>query len=159
MDTSISKDSQSSSIFFTKLKVNSSVKLLGGVLLIGLAALFVFRAILFPPAGEILNPWASDTMGHLLKVEYLGENLSQGNLYPKVFPEWYMGMQFMRYYPPLPYFLLVGLQLFSPNSFAAANWFIMLCALAGGLSWLLFRRWIGLLPAILGGDFIFILSG
>lgn len=151
MDTSIGKDNRISSRLIDRLKIKSSVQLLGGAFLIVLAALLVYRAILFPPPGVSLNPWASDTLGHLLKVEYLSENLAQGILFPRVFPDWYMGMQFMRYYPPLPYFILVALQFVTPDSFAAANWFIMLCALAGGLSWLLFRRWIGLIPAILGG--------
>jgi len=151
MDTSIGKDSQISSRLIAGLNLNNRVKLLGGAFLIGLAALLIFRPILFPPAGVPLNPWASDTLGHMLKVDYLGENLTQGIFNPRVLPDWYMGMQFMRYYPPLPYFLIAGLQFVFPTSFAAANWFIMLCALAGGLSWLLFRRWIGLLPAIAGG--------
>jgi len=151
MDTSLGTETGSGTRLLKKLNVSNSVKLLGGVFLIGLAALTIFRVILFPPAGESLNPWASDTLGHLLKVEFLRESIEQGILNPIYFPDWYMGMQFMRYYPPLPYFLLFGLNLITPNTFWAANWFIMLCALAGGLSWLLFRRWIGLLPAILGG--------
>ena len=151
MDTSIGKDSQISSRLIARLNLNNRVKLLGGAFLIGLAALLIFRPILFPPAGVPLYPWASDTLGHMLKVDYLGENLTQGIFNPRLLPDWYMGMQFMRYYPPLPYFLIAGLQFVFPASFAAANWFIMLCALAGGLSWLLFRRWIGLLPTIAGG--------
>jgi len=151
MDTPLVKKSKLAEGWSTNLRISNSLQLIGGVILITLAAILIYRVILFPPAGEPLKPWASDTLGHLLKVEYLRENLARGILYPNVFPDWYMGMQFMRYYPPLPYFLLVGLQLFNPNSYLAANWFIMLCALAGGLSWLLFRRWIGLLSAITGG--------
>jgi len=151
MDTSIGKDSQISSRLIARLNLNNRVKLLVGAVLIGVAALLIFRPIRFPPARVPLYPWASDTLGHMLKVDYLGDNLTQGIFNPRVFPDWYMGMQFMRYYPPLPYFLIAGLQFVFPESFAAANWFIMLCALAGGLSWLLFRRWIGLLPAIAGG--------
>jgi uncharacterized membrane protein len=151
MDTSLGNQTQVNRKFITNLDINNTIKLLGGAFLIILAALVIYRDILFQPIGASLTPWGSDTMGHLLKVEYLRENLGQGIVFPKLLPDWYMGMQFMRYYPPLPYFLLVGLQYFVPNAMAAANWFIMLCALAGGLSWLFFRRWIGLLPAICGG--------
>ena len=151
MDTPLGTETGFVNRLFSKLKLNSAVQLAGGVFLIVLAALLVFRVILFPPAGVSLNPWASDTMGHLLKVEYLSESLRQGFFYPKVFPDWYMGMQFMRYYPPLPYFMLAGLQQVTPKMVLAANWFIAVCALAGSLSWLFFRRWIGLLPAVLGG--------
>ena len=133
------------------MNISRSIKVIGAAFIIGFAALLIYRLILFPPAGSSLYPWASDTQGHLLKVEYLGENLNQGILSPQILPDWYMGMQFMRYYPPLPYYLLVGLEFFTPNSIYTANWFIMLCALAGGLSWLLYRRWIGLFPALLGG--------
>ena len=126
-------------------------KVSGAILLIICAALLIYRAILFPPVGSPLYPWASDTQGHLHKVEYLRGNLDQGIFSPQILPNWYMGMQFMRYYPPLPYYLLVILQFLTLNSISAANWFIMLCALGGGLSWLLYRRWIGLLPAMLGG--------
>lgn len=78
MDTSIGKDSQISSRTIARLNLNNRVKLLGGAFLIGLAALLIFRPILFPPAGVPLNPWASDTLGHMLKVDYLGEHLTQG---------------------------------------------------------------------------------
>ncbi|MGW8226911.1 MAG: 6-pyruvoyl-tetrahydropterin synthase-related protein, partial [Anaerolineales bacterium] len=132
-------------------RVRQPIKIVGAALLIGLAVLLIYRAILFPPAGDVKIPWASDTQGHLLKVDYLQENLSQGRIAPQILPEWYMGMEFMRYYPPLPYYFLVLLSMLIGNAFSAANWFIGLCALAGGLSWLLYRRWIGILPALIGG--------
>ena len=151
MDTPLGRETGFIDRLFSNMKLNNIMQVAVGVFLIVLAALVVFRVILFPPTGASLNPWASDTMGHLLKVEYLSESLRQGIFYPKIFPDWYMGMQFMRYYPPLPYFLLAGLQQIIPRTVLAANWFIAMCALAGSLSWLLFRRWIGLLPAVLGG--------
>lgn len=126
-------------------------KIGGAALIIGIVVLLIYRSILFPPEGTALFPWASDTQGHLLKVRYLRENLYQGLLSPRILPDWYMGMEFMRYYPPLPYYLLVLLNSFIPTPVAVANWFIGLCALAGGLSWLLYRRWIGILPALVGG--------
>ena len=128
-----------------------SIKIAGGIFAIGFVACFVYWGVLYPPAIEPLYPWASDTLGHVLKVDYLGDNLDQGISYPDILPDWYMGQQMMRYHPPLPYYLLVVLSAFLPSSVSAANWFIVLCAFVGGLSWLLYRRWIGLLPAILGG--------
>jgi uncharacterized membrane protein len=133
------------------VKIREPLKIFGAALVIGVAALLIYRSILFPPAGAELFPWASDTQGHLLKVEYLVENLEQGNIAPQILPNWYMGMEFMRYYPPLPYYLLVGLQYLLKNTILAANWFIMLAALVGGLTWLLYRRWIGIGPALIGG--------
>ena len=84
-------------------KIRDPFKIVGAALLIGFAVLVIFRSILFPPAGSELFPWASDTQGHLLKVQYLTENLNQGLLSPRILPDWYMGMEFLRYYPPLPY--------------------------------------------------------
>ena len=151
MDIKLTKDYQSPNRFTGKLEPSQTIWLVGGLFLIGLTALIGYRTILFPPAGELFYPWASDTLGHLLKVEYLADNFDKEVFYPKLLPDWYMGMQFLRYYPPLPYIILLGLEFLTSNTIAAGNWFILLCALVGGFSWLLFWRWIGILPAILGG--------
>ncbi|RME45565.1 MAG: hypothetical protein D6791_10410 [Chloroflexi bacterium] len=121
------------------------------ILLIVLVALFCYRGILFPASDVRLYPWASDTMGHVLKAEYLQQQIARRNFYPDLFPDWYMGLQAFRYHPPLPYYLLVGLTYITGDSVVAANWFIAVCALFGALTWLLYRRWIGLLPATIGG--------
>jgi uncharacterized membrane protein len=118
------------------------------ILLIGL---FLYREILFPPTGERLYPWGSDTLGHVFRGEYLGQKLDQGDLYPTLLPDWYLGTQLLRYYPPLPYYLQVGLNRILNDPVAAINGLIYLCAALGGLSWLLYRRWIGWLPALAGG--------
>jgi uncharacterized membrane protein len=120
-------------------------------LLLALAVLLIFAPILYPPPGSGLAPWSSDTLGHLLKVDLLRGWLAKGVLYPDLLPQWYLGQQMMRYHPPLPYYLLAGLSWALGSELAAANWFIALSALAGGLGWLLYRRWIGWLPALLGG--------
>lgn len=122
-----------------------------GIILIGLVSLFLYRNILLPPTGIQLYPWASDTLGHVIKAEYLQAQIEMGKLYPDLFPGWYVGVQMLRYYPPLPYYLLVVLTTVIGHSIAAANWFIVLCALVGGLAWLSYRRWIGLPAAVVGG--------
>lgn len=116
-----------------------------------LATLFVYRGILFAPDAANQYPWASDTLGHVMKVEYLQQQMAAGHPYPDIFPGWYVGVQMLRYYPPLPYYLLVFLTYAIGNSMTAANCFIALCALAGGLAWLPYRRWLGWLPATVGG--------
>ncbi len=120
-------------------------------LLIGMSALICYRGILVADPHTTLYPWASDTLGHVIKAEYLLQQLAQGHLYPDLFPGWYVGVQMLRYYPPLPYYLLVILIVIGGNSIAAANWFIVLCATLGGLGWLPYRRWVGRLPAVAGG--------
>ena len=115
-----------------------------------LLTLFIYRPILFP-GGEATSPWGSDTLGHVMKTEYLQEQIAQGKFYPDLFPGWYMGVQMMRYYPPLPYYLLLLLSYLVGSTITAAAWLVALCALAGGVSWLLFQRWMGLAPAVVGG--------
>lgn len=86
-------------------------------------------------------PWGSDTLGHLMKVAYLSQQIDAGNWYPNIFPGWYLGIQLFRYYPPLPYYLL--LPLYWLSGLAAASWFVFFCGWLGGLAVLLFARWLG----------------
>lgn len=126
-------------------------------LIIVLITLVAYRGILLMGEGE-RYPWSSDTFGHLIKVEYLYQQLQAGNLYPEIFPAWYNGVQLLRYYGPLPYYSLAGLYYLSGDIFVAGNWFIFLAALLGGLSFLLYTPRIGLLPATLGGILFTLLS-
>ena len=121
-----------------------------GWAVIGGCSFFIFRHILIFRAGAIY-PWGSDTLGHVLKVEYLMQELAKGQLYPDLLPAWYLGLQMMRYHPPLPYYLLAVLTAGLGNAIGAANLFIFLCAWFGGASWMLFKRWIGWWPALVGG--------
>ncbi len=134
------------------MKLSEHARIGIGVLVIGLAVLFLYRAILFVPADPAQYPWGSDTLGHVFRAEYLRQQMAAGgSVYPDLFPDWYMGIQLLRYYPPLPYYVIIGLQAATGDALTAANWFLAVCALAGGLTWLLYRRWIGWLPAITGG--------
>lgn len=137
-----------------KLPFHSSkggMEVVGGGVLIGIFTLVVYRQILVLGGDAFLFPWGSDTLGHALKVEYLIQELAKSQLYPDLLPAWYMGLQMMRYHPPLPYYLLAVITLGLGNSITAANLFIGFCAWAGGASWLLFRRWLGWGPALVGG--------
>jgi uncharacterized membrane protein len=123
--------------------------------LLSIAGLTLLTLIIY---GDILfaveparYPWASDTLGHALKAEYLGQKLAAGDFYPNLQPEWYLGQQMLRYYPPLPYYVLVGIHRVVGDLLAATSWFIAACALLGALSWLLYRRWLGWGMAALGG--------
>ena len=129
---------------------NHIIGLGAGIVLITAAAAGMYAPLLLP-AGQALYPWASDTLGHVLKVEYLQEQIAGGTLYPNLMPQWYMGLQVFRYHAPLPYYILWGLTRSVGDAVYAANLFIALCALLGGLSWLLYRRWMGWAPAVAGG--------
>jgi len=115
------------------------------------AALLLFWGLLFPRDPEVIYPWSSDAWGHLIKAEYLQEQIELGNYYPDLFPAWYSGQQMLRYYAPLPYYALVGILDLTGDIWAAGNLFMVLCALLGSLSFLLFARRIGLFWAVAAG--------
>jgi uncharacterized membrane protein len=130
----------------------------------GTNALMVLRAILVVTLGSILIywpvisinnpnaiPWGSDTLGHVSRLEFLTKSIQQGIYIPDIYPSWYLGMQLFRYYPPLTYYFLILIDLITRQAVLAVNWLIFLCALIGGLSFLLYKKWIGWLPAIGGG--------
>ncbi|MCH7744946.1 MAG: hypothetical protein IIC84_02605, partial [Chloroflexi bacterium] len=126
-------------------------------LLITAVALVVYSDVLFLSDPSIRYPWSSDAWGHLIKADYLLEQIKQGDWYPDLFPQWYNGQQMLRYYAPLPYYGLVGLLPVSNDTFAAGNWFLFLAALGGGLSMLLFARRFGLVFATVGGIMLLLL--
>ena len=129
---------------------------LAGLLMI-MIALFVYRNIIFPSNAAAVCPWSSDGWGHLMKAQYLLDQIKAGHLFPDIFPGWYNGMELLRYYAPLPYYSLVGVLAVTGNIFVAGNLFLLLCGLLGGISFLLYRKWIGLLPAFLGGILFIVL--
>ncbi|MDH7479546.1 MAG: 6-pyruvoyl-tetrahydropterin synthase-related protein, partial [Syntrophomonadaceae bacterium] len=121
-----------------------------GFCMILLAAVLAYYRVLLPPF-EQHYPWGSDTWGHLFKAEFLYNEILKGNYYPQFTEYWYNGSQPFRYWAPLPYYLLALLRTFSSDIFIAGNYYVFLCALLGGLSWLFFARRMGIWPAVLAG--------
>lgn len=122
-----------------------------GVLAIVITALVVYFGVIFPRDAERIFPWSSDAWGHLVKAVYLREQISDGQFYPDLFPSWYSGQQLLRYFPPLSYYAIVGLDTVTNNIFTAGNLFIFGTALLGSLSFLLFAPRIGVFWAVIGG--------
>jgi uncharacterized membrane protein len=123
---------------------------LGSVALITIVVLAALRGIWWPAHDGAAYPWSSDAMGHLIKAEYLQQEIAAGIFYPNIFPAWYNGVQVMRYYPPLPYYALVLINLVTRDMVMAGHWFIVFAALAGAFAFLPFARWVGWGPATLG---------
>ena len=123
--------------------------------LLSLSAILLLTCIVFwpllAPGAAARYPWGSDALGHVLKAQYLGPRLAGGNPYPDLLPGWYMGVQMLRSYPPLPYYLLAGLTWLAGDGVIAAGWFVALCAGLGGAGLLLFRRELGWWGALAGG--------
>ena len=69
---------------------NKPIQVLTSIVILIVAVVFLYRDILFVPADAALYPWASDTLGHVMKVEYLLEQVSEGHPLPTLFPGWYI---------------------------------------------------------------------
>ncbi|MCH8114804.1 MAG: hypothetical protein J4O01_04765 [Chloroflexi bacterium] len=126
------------------------------VLVIVLATFALYAGIVFPRDLDAIHPWSSDAWGHLIKAVYLRQEIGEGNWYPDLFPEWYSGQQMLRYFPPITYFALVGLTELTGNIYMAGNYLLLIAALVGGVSVLLFAPRIGLGWATMAGVFFVI---
>ncbi|MEX0925114.1 MAG: 6-pyruvoyl-tetrahydropterin synthase-related protein [Dehalococcoidia bacterium] len=119
-------------------------KYLLAALAITAGTFLMYQDIVLPRDASLAYPWSSDAWGHLIKAVYLREEIGQGNWYPDLFPSWYSGQQMLRYFPPLPYYMLVGLYEVTGSIWTAGNIYLFLGALGGGLSLLLFGSRIGI---------------
>jgi uncharacterized membrane protein len=126
------------------------------VLIIAVTTLALYTGVVFPRDPDVIYPWSSDTWGHLIKAVYLREQIAEGIWYPDLFPEWYSGQQMLRYFPPITYYVLVGLNEMTDNIYMAGNYLLFITALFGGLSVLLFAPRIGLGWATIAGVFFVI---
>ncbi|GAP07142.1 MAG TPA: hypothetical protein DEQ80_09270 [Anaerolinea thermolimosa] len=127
-----------------------------GYVLRGGSIITVVILLVYWPLWQAMNrpdllPWGSDTLGHLLRYQFIQQNILDGNWFPQIMPEWYMGMQLLRYYAPLPYYFLFLLHTVLGNPVAALHGFVIFWALFGSLSWLPLQRFLGKTSAVVGG--------
>lgn len=100
-------------------------------------------------------PQGSDTMCHLYKGEQLLNSIRSGNWYPLYDQYWYNGVQMMRYWAPLPVYVLAFCQfLAGGNMFGGYLVFVGLVFFFGALVWLFIgikkdRFWMGSFLGIL----------
>lgn len=124
-------------------------------ILIGIAAIIGVSVIAYWPLLTAPSyhayPWGADTWGHLYKADYLYNQMLKGNFFPQFIPDWYNGSELFRYWAPLPYYFIAIIRCCVPNIFVAGNYYIFICAIIGGLFWLMARKDIGLWPAIMAG--------
>lgn len=113
-------------------------------------AAFIYRKVLWPPAGQGF-PWGSDTWGHIRKAQFLLQEMMNGNYFPKFSPMWYNGVEPFRYWAPLPYYMLAGLMRALGDPFLAAGWYVAVCALIGASGWLSMRNRFGFAQAGFAG--------
>lgn len=96
----------------------------------------------------------ADIYGHLYKTDLLFNNIKNGNFFTLYDSQWYNGIQMFRYWPPLSYYILAGIQqLCSGNIESAYILFIGISYIISGYAWLLFgvsenKKTLGLFCAI-----------
>jgi len=93
--------------------------------------------------GDDKTPWGSDTWGHLTHAVHLRDSWRAGIAYPSLFPQWYLGIQNLRYWGPLTYIVLAALMSAGLAPIQAGNVAVAGALLCGALGVLRFRRWWG----------------
>ncbi len=85
-----------------------------------------------------LYPLGSDTMCHVYKGEKLYQDICSGNWYPLLDMRWYNGVEILRYWAPLPVYLMAGcIGLAAGNLFNGYLLFVGIVFLGGALVWLI----------------------
>ena len=85
---------------------NYAATVLGAIALIFNLSL-IFASLM---KGGYLALDGADTLCHLYRAQVVRESISQGTLYPLFDPRWYNGVEIMRYWGPLPLYLLAFIQ-------------------------------------------------
>ncbi len=96
-------------------------------------------------------PVTVDGLGHLTRVDYLGDCLREWK-WPSWFPYWYNGHTVLQYYPPLSFCIMAFIQIFSDNIMITFKVLVVLSQFVGALGvWYFCYRFIGAWIGILGG--------
>ncbi|QOX63065.1 hypothetical protein FRZ06_06775 [Anoxybacterium hadale] len=108
---------------------------LGAIIVLFLIS-FMFGLFL---KGGYLALDGADTLCHLYRAQEVRVNLSQGILYPLYDPKWYNGVEFMRYWGPVPLYLLALIQwVCGGNSLDSYPVFLSQVLFFGSCGWLCF---------------------
>ncbi|MBQ8188620.1 MAG: 6-carboxytetrahydropterin synthase [Lachnospiraceae bacterium] len=99
-------------------------------------------------------PAGSDTYCHLYRADVILQNLRMGNLFPLYDPGWYNGVEIMRYWGPLPLYVLAFTQWLGGNMFVGYIFYIGVLFVIGALGFMalgkrLNRWWLGVFVGII----------
>lgn len=108
-----------------------------------LLAIFCFIVIAFVVTtclqSAMIIVKGSDTLCHIYRADLLLAQIKQGNLFPLYDPSWYNGVEIMRYWGPLPLYLLAFLQFISESTALDAGVLLVgINIVIGACGWLLF---------------------
>lgn len=119
-----------------------SVKKFKKVMKLVIAFLFLLASaltVVFIIKDSGMYPRGSDTLCHIYRADLLLEHIKNGNWYPLYDKSWYNGVEIMRYWAPLPLYLLAFFQYISGGT--ALDAYLILIGFVfflGGCGWLLF---------------------
>ncbi len=85
-------------------------------------------------------PSGSDTYCHLYRADIILQNVRSGHLFPLYDPYWYNGVEIMRYWGPLPLYVLALTQWIGGDMFAGYIGYVGLLFVVGAVGWLMFGR-------------------
>lgn len=77
--------------------------------------LVITLIITLPTVISHFAPTYVDQMGHLFRLWFLTDSVLNGDLLPQWMPDWYIGMDAFRYYPPLVTYLMLPINLITGN--------------------------------------------
>lgn len=84
-------------------------------------------------------PRGSDTLCHIYRADFIYNSFKSGVAYPLYDSRWYNGVEIMRYWGPVPLYVLAFMEFFTNgNVLDAYILFIGLLVVLGGCGWLLF---------------------
>ncbi len=119
---------------FFKHSGTSAIQFISAVLFLSLCGAFL--ALYLRNTGAY--PSGADIFGHLFKSDLLYHRICEGDYYPLYTELWYNGMQPYRYWAPLPYYLLAGLQFLAGGDVGTSYLFFVAFSITiGGIGWLL----------------------
>jgi 6-pyruvoyl tetrahydropterin synthase-like protein len=88
-----------------------------------------------------IYPWGSDSWYHLFKADFLYKQILAGNLYPLYTDVWYNGIEPLRYWAPLPHYIIAGFEFFTSGNVAwAYNVFMVFIFIFGAFGWILWGK-------------------
>jgi uncharacterized membrane protein len=123
-------------LHISKEKTNTKY-ILGAIASIAFLALIAIILMYIMKANRYFAS-GNDIWGHLFKTDLMYQNIKNGNYYPLYTDLWYNGVQPFRYWAPLPYYLMAGLQYITGGDITNAYYlFTGLSFFVGGIGWLL----------------------
>jgi len=109
------------------------------VISLGFVTVFAI-AIMYVLKGWGNYPSGSDTYCHLYRGDIILQNLREGNFFPLYDPYWYNGVEIMRYWGPLPLYVLAFTEWLGGDIFAGYIGYVGLLFVTGAVGWLMFGR-------------------